>query len=201
MGKHKTTETTSDIELGTIDNVEHGETKHFLDDSASSISISMLETDGNKPKSAIQAPQFAYAKKMMKDCASLAKDYETESRYNRGVNNNINAALGILLSIVGGGSLLYNIFAMSVSDPNFGFMLTTNLITITTLFLQVYQSTYGFSNKATRFHATAGSYHNLAREIDMALRTGVDDRSDKVSEWMIAIENAISNIETEALPL
>ena len=152
-------------------------------------------------KSALFASELAMLKGFIQTASVEAKKFDAAARRNRAMNNNTNIALGVILVFTAGGGLLYNIFTLAVTDPNFGYNVINMLLTVLAAFLQIFQSVRNYSEKASNYQLAADQYTNYAREWRMCIARGVDDRREQASAAMLMAENRLSEIESIALPL
>lgn len=154
----------------------------------------------NLKQCAATPEQIELIKKWVQGAEESGKAYEAASGKFRCANKWIHLFSRIIMTSLGGGSVV-NMFKTSRDDPSFSFLLCVAIISLLGMIFQTVESILAPVEKANSYHRTAYEYKNFARETRNTLTTGIDDRKDKVDQFMIMAENSLSNIETSSLPL
>jgi len=106
----------------------------------------------------------------------------------------------IILSITAGGSTLYNLLTPT-DDGTFAYRITVNILLVISAVLQASQQTFRWEEKGTNYEMTGDDFFNYAREYEMRIAQGVDDRRDKCVDALTAARHGLREIELGALPL
>lgn len=106
----------------------------------------------------------------------------------------------IILSVTAGGSTLYNLLTPT-DDGTFAYRITVNILLVISAVLQASQQTFRWEEKGTNYEMTGDDYFNYAREYEMRIAQGVDDRRDKCVDALTAARHGLREIELGALPL
>lgn len=123
---------------------------------------------------------------------------------NRRKQNWTSVILLVILTITAGGSTLYNIIVPT--DPNetqqaYAYRITVNVLLCISAVIQAMQQVFRYEQKSSNYEMTGDDFYNYAREWQMRIVQGVDDRRDKCLEALASARHSLREIELGALPL
>lgn len=178
----------------TLSAAENGLVRNFENSPIESSSAPTVRT-------ALSPSEINLLKSWIKTARTESKKFDKAARSNRSNNNNLKLILLIILAVTSGSGILYNAFTLKITDPNFGFNVTTTILSVIATVIQIVQQVRGYEPKTVNYQLVSDQYHNFAREWNVIVIQGVDDRRDKAVVALNTAETRISEIESLALPL
>ena len=168
--------------------------------SADFIEAGSFDSIVNLEHSAINPQQLKILKMMISNADLKKRAYSDAERKFRCVSKWHNLIQDILAGIFSGGALIETI-KMSSDDPDKTYKIIIFIFSILIVIVRSSDRAIKPDSKAQAYKLTANDYSEYSRKLRNALSSGIDDRQDKVNEFMINAENDFGSIESNSIPL
>lgn len=155
----------------------------------------------NRDGSALTDPQIEVLTNAVKECEENAVRYAKARGHNKKFNIGLTFSILILSGIAASSSFLYNLFTLEWDDQEFFYKITTAVVSFVLLVLTSVNNVWKPAVKESIHHTSATSYGNLASDIRLELSKGIDDRADKVDEFITRAHLLQQDIAEKSIPL
>jgi hypothetical protein len=126
------------------------------------------------------------------------KIYIESARRHRLANKWLRLFNRILIGFLGGNSIL-EMFRVEKGDPNFVYVIATAVFSLLLLLVESSEEVLSPMSKFQSLYETSLAYSDFVRDILTALTSGIDDRPEKVQEFVLEMERRLEGIEKASL--
>ncbi len=155
----------------------------------------------NREKSALTDQQIEILTGAVQECEENAAKYAAARSRNKKFNIVLTFTLLILSGVTASSSGLYTLFTLRLDDPEFWYKTVSSAMFVVMLLLTSLNNVLKPAVKEATHHVSASNYGNLASDIRLELAKGVDDRPEKVDEFITKSHLLQQDIGEKSIPL
>lgn len=187
-----------------IGHVETGNTKFDkvpqLDSAGFYDNINSLDSLLDKKHSAATEQQIKILKQWVTFADLKKKEYLKAYQKYKSYNNIKNVIRDIITGTFSGGAII-ELINIESDDPDKVFKIITFCASLILLIIGAYERAYDPASKSISFLNSMRDYDSFSRDMKAQFVQGIEERPDKLSEFMINSSHKFDSIVSESIPL